>query len=217
MIWFLRIDPAAHSPSYPGHSGPRWRRDECAQIHHSRERARSATVFIEWVGPFHERCTARERMLISKIQDRECRDLLARLGLGSLGCARDNQPYVVPIYFAYEPDHLYAFATFGRKIEWMRTNPLVCVQADEILGNDNWTSVEVRVRYEELLDTPKYARERSKAQSLLEKRQLWWQTSYVASTIRSQSQPPAPVFFRIHIEEISGLRASPVGAPVRVR
>jgi hypothetical protein len=52
-------------------------------------------------------------MLFSKIQDRECPDLLARLGLGRLGCARDNQPYVVPIYFAYEPDHLYAFATFG--------------------------------------------------------------------------------------------------------
>lgn len=156
-------------------------------------------------------------MLMSKMQDRESRDFLARLGLGRLGCAHDNQPYIVPIYFAYEPDHLYGFATFGQKIEWMRTNPLVCVQADEVFGNDNWTSVVVRGRYEELLDTSEYAQERKKAQSLLEKRSLWWQTGYVASTIRNQPQPPAPILFCIHIEEISGFRASPEGTPVRVR
>jgi hypothetical protein len=61
-------------------------------------------------------------MRISEMEDRECRDTLARLGFGRLGCARDNQPYIVPIYFAYEPDRLYGFATLGQKIEWLRTN-----------------------------------------------------------------------------------------------
>ena len=149
--------------------------------------------------------------------DRDCRDTLDRLGFGRLGCARDNQPYIVPIYFAYEPDHLYGFATFGQKIDWMRSNPLVCVQSDEVLGNDNWTSVVVLGRYEELPDTPEYAKERSKALSLLEKRSIWWQTGYVVSNVRGESKPPSPVFYCIHIEEISGLRASPEGSPVRVR
>src|SRR5579863_1195450 len=111
-------------------------------------------------------------MRISDMQDHECRDTLRRLAFGRLGCARDNQPYIVPIYFAYEPDHLYGFATLGRKIEWMRTNPRVCVQLDEVFGNDNWTSVIVVGRYEELPDTPGYANERGKAQSLLEKRSM---------------------------------------------
>jgi nitroimidazol reductase NimA-like FMN-containing flavoprotein (pyridoxamine 5'-phosphate oxidase superfamily) len=153
-------------------------------------------------------------MRIIKMEDGNCRDTLARLGFGRLGCARDNQPYIVPIYFAYEPDHLYGFATLGQKIEWMRSNPLVCVQSDEVLGNDNWISIVVRGRYEELPDTPEYAKERRKALSLLEKRSMWWHTSYL---VRGQLKPPSPVFYCIHIEEISGLRASPEGSPVHVR
>jgi hypothetical protein len=40
-------------------------------------------------------------MLIREMNPRECRDLLMRLGSGRLGVARNNQPYVIPIYFAY--------------------------------------------------------------------------------------------------------------------
>jgi nitroimidazol reductase NimA-like FMN-containing flavoprotein (pyridoxamine 5'-phosphate oxidase superfamily) len=156
-------------------------------------------------------------MRISKMQARECRDTLARLGFGRLGCARDNQPYIVPVYFAYEPDHVYGFATFGQKIDWMRTNPRVCIQSDEVLGNDNWISIIAVGRYEELPDTPDYAEERRRAQFLLEKRSIWWQTSYVAAQVRGRPEPPSPVFYRIQIEEITGLRASAEGAPVRVR
>jgi uncharacterized protein len=156
-------------------------------------------------------------MRISEMQDRDCRDTLARLGFGRLGCARDNQPYIVPIYFAYQSDRLYGFATLGQKIEWMRSNPRVCVQADEVLSNDNWVSIVAVGQYEELPDTPGYANERGKAQSLLEKRSMWWQTSYVASKVRGQSEAPSPVFYCVHIEKISGLRASPEGSPVRVR
>jgi nitroimidazol reductase NimA-like FMN-containing flavoprotein (pyridoxamine 5'-phosphate oxidase superfamily) len=156
-------------------------------------------------------------MRISKMEDQPCRDLLARLGFGRLGCSRDNQPYIVPIYFVCERDRLYGFATVGQKIEWMRLNPRVCVQADEVFGDDNWTCVVVLGRYEELPNASEYAEERRRAQSLLEKRSIWWQTSYVAAQVRDQLEPPSPVFYRIHVEEISGLRASPEGAPVRVR
>ena len=154
-------------------------------------------------------------MRISKMQDRDCRDTLRRLCFGRLGCARDNQPYIVPVYFAYEPDHLYGFATFGQKIEWMRSNPLVCVQADEVLGQDNWVSVVVVGRYEELPDIP--STRRNGARLLLEKRAMWWQTAYVESDLRGKSEPALPVFYCVHIEEMSGLRASPAGTPVRVR
>jgi uncharacterized protein len=156
-------------------------------------------------------------MRISEMPDRECRDALRRLAFGRLGCARDNQPYIVPIYFAYESDRLYGFATSGQKIDWMRSNPRVCVEADELLSSDNWISFVALGRYEELPDTSAYANERGKAQSLLEKRSLWWQTSYVASNVRGQSQAPSPVFYCVHIEKISGLRASSEGGPARVR
>ena len=55
-------------------------------------------------------------MLIRDMNAQECRDLLARPGVGRLACAHDNQPYIVPVYFAYEPDRLYGFATFEKKL-----------------------------------------------------------------------------------------------------
>ena len=59
-------------------------------------------------------------------------------------------PYIVPIYFAYEPDHIYGFTTLGQKVEWMRANPLVCVEVDEVLSHFRWSSVVVVGRYENL-------------------------------------------------------------------
>ena len=59
-------------------------------------------------------------MLISEMTEKECRQFLSRSTLGRLACAQENVPYIVPIYFVYEPDHLYGFSTFGKKIEWMR-------------------------------------------------------------------------------------------------
>jgi nitroimidazol reductase NimA-like FMN-containing flavoprotein (pyridoxamine 5'-phosphate oxidase superfamily) len=148
-------------------------------------------------------------MLIREMNAQECRDLLARLGTGRLGCARNNQPYIVPIYFAYEPDRLYGFSTVGQKIEWMRDNPLVCVQADEVYTHNQWASVVVLGRFEELLDNPEYIEVRRQSQSVLEKRAMWWQTGYAASQSRHGPKPGTPVFYCIHIEKLSGHRATP--------
>ena len=148
-------------------------------------------------------------VLIHEMSTQECHELLIRLGTGRLGCARNNQPYVVPIYFAYEPDHLYGFSTVGQKIEWMRENPLVCVEVDEVRAHNQWASVIVLGRYEELPDKPEYAELRQQAYSLLEKRAMWWQTGYAASQSRVEPKPAAPVFYCIHIEEISGHQAAP--------
>lgn len=148
-------------------------------------------------------------MLVQDLNEKECWTLLKRLGFGRLGCARKNQPYVVPIYFACEPDRLFGFSTVGQKIEWMRTNPFVCIEADEVLDADNWTSVLVFGRYEELSDDPKNAALRVRAHSLMEKRTLWWQPAIASAQTRDEHFGPFPVFFCIHIDEMTGHRASP--------
>ena len=89
-------------------------------------------------------------MRIIAISQHECGELLKRLYLGRLGCALDNQPYIVPVYFSYEPDSIYIFSTVGKKIEWMRQNPKVCLQADEIVDRSDWLSVIVTGKYLEL-------------------------------------------------------------------
>jgi nitroimidazol reductase NimA-like FMN-containing flavoprotein (pyridoxamine 5'-phosphate oxidase superfamily) len=92
-------------------------------------------------------------VLIKEMTAKECGDFLARIHFGRLGCSFDNEPYVVPIYFAYQPDHLFAFSTVGRNIEWMRANPKVCIEADEVTDHFYWTSVIVSGHYQELPDT----------------------------------------------------------------
>jgi len=149
-------------------------------------------------------------VLIQEMDKQECEELMARVGFGRLACVRENQPYIVPLYFASAPGSLYGFATMGQKIEWMRLNSLVCVEAEEIRNDRQWASVLAQGRYEELPDVPRYAEQRQKAQSLLEaKSYLWWQTGIAAGQPRQRFDRDIPIFFRIQIDHITGRKASP--------
>ena len=94
-------------------------------------------------------------MLIREMTNEECIQALARTGFFRLGCANGNQPYVVPVTLVChhpapgEPC-LYGVTIPGQKVEWMRANPLVCVEMDEVRGDDRWLSVIAFGRYEEL-------------------------------------------------------------------
>jgi len=153
-------------------------------------------------------------MRITEMSGKECRDLLARQGGGRLACARDNQPYIVPIYFTAEGDNLYCFATLGQKIEWMRLNPLVCIQADEIRSPSEWQSVVVFGRYEELLDDAAHEQSRRHAITLFSRHDSWWAGAYAADQVRKPGGEPTPVIFCVHMAQISGHRAEPDPAQV---
>jgi hypothetical protein len=148
-------------------------------------------------------------MLITKIRGKECREILNRRGYGRLACACNNRPYIVPIYFVYDVDRLWCFSTLGQKIKWMRENPLVCLEADEVRRHDDWVSVIVFGKYAEIPNTREYAKTREHVRSVLQKRSLWWQSGYTATQVRRKGNVPVPVFYSIQIEEMSGLRGSP--------
>lgn len=146
-------------------------------------------------------------MLIKALSETECNDILARASLARLGCSLDNQPYVIPVGIAYEPDYIYIFSTFGKKIEWMRANPKVCAQVDELNGQSDWVSVIVDGEYQEL-EEPRYTNERNHARKLLETRHHWWLNAMAERRIQVRDQEIAPLFFRIRIDSITGLRAT---------
>ena len=77
-------------------------------------------------------------MVIEEMTDRECRAILAGTNLARLACALNNQPYIVPIHVDFYDAFLYGFAMLGQKIEWMRQNPLVCLEFDEITARNQW-------------------------------------------------------------------------------
>lgn|SRR5574341_133191 len=155
-------------------------------------------------------------MFIHDMTEAECHHALKQATVGRLACARDSQPYVVPIYFAYHERHLYAISTVGQKVEWMRANPLVCVEVDEIKEPDEWMSVVVFGRYEELPEVPEYKHARQRALYLLQKRSTWWwEPACIRQNHRDTPHSCTPVAYRIHIDRVSGLHATPdISAPV---
>ena len=144
-------------------------------------------------------------MVINEMTEEECGAFLASASLGRLGCSLNNQPYVVPIYFAYEPGYIYVLSTLGRKIEWMRANPKVCVEVDEIANQSRWTSVIASGGYQELPE-PQYTDEREHARRLLGKRYRWWQNALGERQLRLGDELINPLFFRIRIDSMTGLR-----------
>jgi nitroimidazol reductase NimA-like FMN-containing flavoprotein (pyridoxamine 5'-phosphate oxidase superfamily) len=148
-------------------------------------------------------------MFIHEMSENQCRTALKRASFGRLACAHDNQPYVVPTYFASEGYHLYGCSTLGQKIEWMRANPHVCVEIDELSSHEEWMSVIVFGHYEELPNIPENKVLRARALELLQRRAMWWEPAYVSASHRDTPHSATPISYRIHIDRITGHRATP--------
>ncbi len=180
-------------------------------------------------------------MVIHEMSREDCLRVLAGARLARLACVHDDQPYVVPVYLAYDVQPggkpcLYGFTTPGQKIQWMRTNPLVCIEVDEVTADDQWVSVIAFGRYEELPDTPEnhgqrllahqvflFGRyegpdapgredQRILAHRILQSQAMWWELACTAHAARAHRDPPepfSPVYYRVCLDRVTGHRATP--------
>ena len=148
-------------------------------------------------------------MLIHDMTREASIDLLTRTRLGRLAYAHEGQSYIAPMNFEYQDNYLYGFSTLGQKIICMRANPRVCVEAEELASPQNWATIIVLGTYEELPDTPQYEDLRRRAWSLLQRRPLWWEPGYVKTVLHEETRPMDFMYFRIHIDQISGHRGIP--------
>jgi nitroimidazol reductase NimA-like FMN-containing flavoprotein (pyridoxamine 5'-phosphate oxidase superfamily) len=148
-------------------------------------------------------------MWIQDMSEQASIELLARARLCRVACAHEGQPYVTPNHCAYDDNHLYGFSTLGQKITWMRANPSVCVLVDEIVSPQNWASVIVFGKYEELTDATHLIAHRQHAYNLLQTHPVWWEPGYVETVLNGKARLMEFMYFRIHIEKISGHRGTP--------
>lgn len=166
-------------------------------------------------------------MLIREMTEEECQRVLAGSRLARLGCAHENQPYVVPVYLAFHQlasgdACLYGFTTPGQKIAWMRANPLVCVEVDEVTAYDTWASVIATGRYEELhepsvTDGEMGGDDRLPAWRILKTLPAWWQPGsavWAARADRDAPEPLVPIYYRIRIGCLTGHEATPDTMPI---
>lgn len=152
----------------------------------------------------------KEFMFIHEMSRVECNEALSRAKYGRLACAQNDQPYVLPLNFAFDGDnHLYCFATLGQKVEWMRSNPAVCFEIDEVQNHNQWSSVIVFGSYQELPDKPEFETARMHLQEYLQKRVMWWEPAFISQEHRDKPHSLTPIFFRIKIESVTGHRANP--------
>jgi uncharacterized protein len=147
-------------------------------------------------------------MRIIEMSQAECRELLERVSIGRLACSLDNQPYIVPVAFSYEPDSMYVFSTHGKKIEWMRQNPKVCLQVDEVGNRSNWISVVITGTYLELTET-QYPAQLEHAMEQLAQYSEWWRNPLAQRREHTSDLAIESVFFRIDIKSMTGLRGMP--------
>jgi nitroimidazol reductase NimA-like FMN-containing flavoprotein (pyridoxamine 5'-phosphate oxidase superfamily) len=140
-------------------------------------------------------------MIVEELNYEECRQVLAQARLARLACAAENQPYIVPMFLAYHrrlsgEECLYEFTTLDQKVEWMRANPNVCVEVDEIVNRSEWQSVVALGRDEELPNVHEVSQGRPPIRSRV--------TSMLSRADPSQSAPePA--------ESLAPTRGAPFG------
>lgn len=146
-------------------------------------------------------------MWIGTLTPAECTAVLSAGHTAHLACTQAGRPYVVPIYYAYADSALYAFSIPGKKIEWMRANPLVSVLVQSRARGREWKSVIVDGRYEELPDRIGHKRQRDHAWSLLGKYSNWWEPGALKPVTPPATNEAQYIFFRIAIEEVSGREA----------
>ena len=146
-------------------------------------------------------------MLIHELTRDQCCEVLARSKLGRLACARLDQPYVVPIHFSFDAERncVYAFSTLGQKVQWMRENPKVCLEIEEIEHKDSWTTVVAFGRYEEIHHAWDESDARRRAEQMFKVRGEWWLPAAAQVPGREHHQV---VVYRIQIDRLSGRRAA---------
>ncbi len=90
--------------------------------------------------------------MIKDLELSECLDLLRNNYIGRLAFVSHGDPYIVPITYFHDSEekNILSYAATGHKIEAMRRYGSVALQIDEIKSIQQWRSVQVHGKFEEL-------------------------------------------------------------------
>jgi len=146
--------------------------------------------------------------MIGNLTEAQSRDFLSNQITGRIGCNDGIKTYVVPINYVFDGKVIISHSVEGMKIDIMRLNPNVCFEVDEVKTLNNWQSVIVWGRYQELTDE----RDRYYAMKLFVNRMMHIKISKTAEHLQregleaglSSSQFKRSVFYRIVMNEMTG-------------
>lgn len=145
--------------------------------------------------------------MLGQLTEMQIENVLVSQVLGRLACTDGNQPYIVPVTYAYDGKYIYGQTNDGKKLNILRKNPHVCFEVDMMSDMANWQSVLVYGEFEEL-----EKEEAKEARAVLFNKVFRLMTS---ATIDTEQHEPEDgdiddknriksIMYRIKIEERSG-------------
>ncbi len=152
--------------------------------------------------------------MLGILKDTEINAFLSSQRIGRLGCHSGGKTYVVPLQYRFKGDHLLCYSMEGMKLEFMRSQPQVCFEVDLIHSMNEWTSVILWGRFEEIGTTPPQPDD-----------QQWFSIENLEQKASPNSPPPEgqpnarrealpayreAIFYKIHIEEKTGRFEKPL-------
>ena len=90
--------------------------------------------------------------MLKNLEMEECLEVLGNNYIGRLGYIFGQIPYIIPITFYHDVNTkcIISYSANGHKLHAMRLYSKVTLQVDEIESLQNWKSVLVQGRFEEL-------------------------------------------------------------------
>lgn len=138
---------------------------------------------------------------ISKLGEAACKRILARNHVGRLAYAFHDTVDIIPLHYAYEEGWLYGRTSPGQKLATLHHHRWVAFEVDEIDDWFEWRSVVVRGAFYQLTEDLADPEVREHAVEVL--RQV-----IPAAFTDADPVPSRTVLFRIHIDSMSGRRAT---------
>lgn len=78
---------------------------------------------------------------VEELSNGEILEIVKRVGYGHLACSLYDEPYVVPVHYAFDDGEIFIYTTEGKKSEIIKVNPRVCLQIEEVTDDQHWQSV----------------------------------------------------------------------------
>ncbi|NNE99500.1 MAG: hypothetical protein HKN25_10825 [Pyrinomonadaceae bacterium] len=137
--------------------------------------------------------------MIRKLDERSSLELLRKKKSGRLGCVLPSgEPYVVPVNYLFDGEHIHLHSLPGEKIEAMKANPNICLQAQEMsVDGFEWQSVIAFGKYREV-------EEPNKTKVLTRFYKAFPRFTPVEAKLGREYIPENVIVFRLKINRLTG-------------
>ncbi len=146
--------------------------------------------------------------MIKNLELSECLNLLGRNYLGRVAFIFQGDPYIIPITYFHDANEkcILSYAAKGHKIQAMRNYGSVAFQVDEIKSIQEWKSVLVHGKFQELEGSTakNYLRKFADGVQQTIKQKKGKAPQFIRDFSSRLQKNSMPIVYKISVEDIQG-------------